>query len=111
MLKLILLGYVVISLVFEQSQAGFTWGRCPSTPNIPDFDVTKVWIITFILGNKKLRKFSKKLFGFIKNKYVGKWYNIENFPVGFQNGYSCSTAVYGLINPTTVTVYNRAIDL
>lgn len=39
-------------------------------------------------------------------RYTGLWYEIARFPVSFQKGCTATTAEYGLLNESTLTVLN-----
>ena len=43
-------------------------------------------------------------------RYAGTWYEIERFPVRFQDGCAATTATYALIDAQTVSVLNRCRD-
>lgn len=47
---------------------------------------------------------------FDPSRYLGTWYEIARFPVSFQEGCTATTATYGLIDDTTVSVVNRCRD-
>ncbi|MFN3643985.1 MAG: lipocalin family protein [Gemmobacter sp.] len=40
-------------------------------------------------------------------RYAGTWYEIERFPVRFQDGCEATTATYGVIDGQTLSVLNR----
>jgi apolipoprotein D and lipocalin family protein len=42
-------------------------------------------------------------------QYVGLWYEIASIPMGFQASCAATTATYGVIDATTVSVYNRCL--
>lgn len=42
-------------------------------------------------------------------KYLGKWYEIARLPFSQQEGCSCTTAEYELIDETTIRVINKCI--
>ena len=44
------------------------------------------------------------------NRYAGTWYEIERFPVRFQQGCTATTATYTVTGPDTVSVLNRCRD-
>lgn len=39
-------------------------------------------------------------------RYIGKWYEIANFPNSFQKGCNCTTAEYRIIDSETIRVIN-----
>lgn len=39
-------------------------------------------------------------------RYIGKWYEIANFPNSFQKGCNCTTAEYSIIDSETIKVIN-----
>ncbi|MFH1197084.1 MAG: lipocalin family protein [bacterium] len=42
-------------------------------------------------------------------KYLGKWYEIARLPNSFQKDCDCTTAEYGIIDSTTLSVLNKCI--
>jgi len=46
---------------------------------------------------------------FEPQKYMGKWYEIQKYPMIWQTGQKCTTATYGLNPNGTVNVDNQAI--
>lgn len=42
-------------------------------------------------------------------RYIGKWYEIARLPFSQQEGCSCTTAEYEIINSTTLRVINKCI--
>ena len=43
---------------------------------------------------------------FVPERYLGRWYEIARFPVVFERGCTATTADYGRIDDTTVSVVN-----
>ena len=43
-------------------------------------------------------------------KYLGLWYEIERSKVFFEENLKCTTAVYGDLNATTISVVNNGFD-
>ncbi len=43
-------------------------------------------------------------------RYMGKWFDIANFPQRFQKDCKCTSAEYKLLADKTVEVFNRCID-
>ena len=43
-------------------------------------------------------------------RYMGKWYDIANFPQRFQKNCKCTSAEYKLLDDETVEVYNYCLD-
>ena len=43
-------------------------------------------------------------------QYLGKWYEIARFPVVFQRGCTATTATYGAVDATTISVQNTCRD-
>lgn len=43
------------------------------------------------------------------NRYIGKWYEIARLPFSQQEGCSCTTAEYEIIDATTLRVINKCI--
>lgn len=42
-------------------------------------------------------------------KYLGKWYEIARLPNSFQKECDCTTAEYGIIDSTTLSILNKCI--
>lgn len=42
-------------------------------------------------------------------RYIGKWYEIARLPFKYQEGCSCTTAEYSIIDSTTLRVINKCI--
>ena len=43
------------------------------------------------------------------NRYIGKWYEIARMPFNQQEGCSCTTAEYEIIDETTIKVINKCV--
>ena len=77
-----IISLTLISLFFYTSNAQL-FSSCPTSPINVNFDASR---------------------------YVGKWYQIEHYSIGFENNQKCVYAQYTAVNNSFIDVYNTGYN-